>query len=167
MARRGQCWNLPIPVRITGRPGLHIEQLLDLLDRGIREVAPAFLVLHLGANDIGRLDLKQWICELTIAIYYIRARWPDTFLVWSDMLPRSHWRNGSSAKGAENARKRNQRRARHLIYQEGGAVIHHPLIQANVNLLQSDGVHLTDCGQAVFQDDLEAGLLSIMGNLSS
>ena len=33
MARRGQCWNLPIPVRITGRPGLHIEQLRDLLDR--------------------------------------------------------------------------------------------------------------------------------------
>jgi hypothetical protein len=165
MARQRLSWNLPIPVEMKGRPGLRINQLRGLLHRHIQEWnQPAFMVIHMGANDIGSLSTKQWIEELDVCVLYLRARYPATQLIWSDMIPRLSWRHCVSVKGAENARKRNQRRARALFWSEGGKVISHPKISTGPDLL-SDGVHLSEVGQGKFHTDLQDGLQEIIGNL--
>ncbi|KAL8566662.1 hypothetical protein ACOMHN_055599 [Nucella lapillus] len=165
MQRKKLSWNLPLPVRLLGKPGLQLSQLRASLDEAINQTPPAYLVLHTGTNDIGRLNLKEWILELTTGVLYIRARWPNTHVIWSDMLPRLAWKYNMAQPGAENARKRNQRRARALAYQESGSVIHHPHILPNYDCLLQDGVYLSDLGQDIFHSDLVEGLLGIVGDI--
>ena len=114
-----EVFHLPLPVTFIGKSGLRIAQLRPLLDQEMSP-PPALLVLHLGSNDIGRLNSWQWIHELEVNITYLRARYPATKLIWSDMLPRATWWYGNSPEGAEKARRRNQRRARLLVSSEQG-----------------------------------------------
>ena len=123
---------------------------------------PAHLILHLGANDVTQLTSWQWYNELEIAILYLRVRYPHTRIVWSDMLPRKAWRHASSIVGPEKARKRNQRRARALVCEQGGYIIKHPRIGADDTCLIDDGVHLTNVGQERFRNDLEQGIMEIL-----
>lgn len=159
-------WQLPIPVELFGKPGLRLSELRTLLDVWIRDVTPVVLVVHAGANDIGALNTLEWFRELEVVVLYLRARWPATRLVWSDMLPRTSWRFCTSRTGAENSRRRSQRRARYLFFQEGGAVIRHPSIRGTPTHLATDGVHLNRAGQINFLRSLEGGLLGIVGNLT-
>jgi lysophospholipase L1-like esterase len=164
--RRDLVWQLPIPVELRGRPGLRLRQLRPLLEATIVHTVPAYLVLHLGANDIGDLRTKEWIKELEIAILFIRAKWPGTIIIWSDMLPRQQWRYCRSVSGAENARKRNQRRAHGLVQEEGGVAIKHEALEADPDLAP-DGVHLSDEGQQKLFDSLQQGLQTIVGDLTN
>ena len=81
-----EVFHLPLPVTFIGKSGLRIAQLRPLLDQEMSP-PPALLVLHLGANDIGRLNSWQWIQELEASVTNLQARYPATKLIWSDMLP--------------------------------------------------------------------------------
>ncbi|KAL8620898.1 hypothetical protein ACOMHN_025031 [Nucella lapillus] len=152
MQHKKLSWNLPLTVRLLGKPGLQLSQLRASLDEAIKQTPPAYLVLHTGTNDIGRLNLREWIRELTTGVLYIRARWPNTHVIWSDMLPRLTWKYSTAQPGAENARKQNQRRARALAYQEHGILNceawnnsfwqlvghHHPGVWTTIECLRMD-----------------------------
>ena len=159
-----EVFQLPLPVTFISKAGLRIAQLRPLLDQAMSP-PPELLVLHLGANDIGRLNSWQWFQELEVSITYLRARYPATTLIWSDMLPRATWRYGNGPEGAEKARRRNQRRARLLVSREQGAIIRHPLIKADAQCLLGDGVHLTDFGLEHFRVSLEDGLMMFLSQI--
>ena len=134
---------VPLPVRMIGESGLHLNAIRRLVDREVGPRQPAIIVLHVGANVIGLPNEFEWIRERDRVVSYLRVRFPRANLGWSDMLPRLYWRHCFSSLGAENARRRNQRRARGIVRQAGGSVIPHLRILPSSNHL-SDGVHLSE-----------------------
>ena len=145
---------VPVPphVKLVGQSGLRLNQTKHLIDQYLKQDGYGDIVLHVGANDVGCLNEYDWIMELEEHIMYIKLRYPDYRVFWSDMTPRKSYRYGSK-KVMEIKRKRSQRRARRLFFREGNGVIHHPVLQRNDSLIHSDGVHFTELGQSVFWHD--------------
>ena len=135
--------------------------LRNLLDKEARGPPPAYIVLHLGANDIATMSSYKWRTELEVVVMYLRVRYPTSTLVWSDMITRRNWRNEPVRAKAEEKRARNQLRARAVVRKEGGASIRHNAIKCEH--LARDGVHLSQAGQDIFRRDLEDGIIRIMG----
>ncbi|CAG2217183.1 unnamed protein product [Mytilus edulis] len=52
------------------------------------EDPPKFLVVHVGANDLGNIKTKDLREKLIQAMTFISKDLPDTKIVWSQMLPR-------------------------------------------------------------------------------
>lgn len=157
----GRNLQVPLPTTLAGQPGLRLTGLRPLLESAISGRPPQYIILHVGANDIGYRKSCEWITELRAAIYYMRAKYRFSTIVWSDMLPRRVWRY-SHPIAAEKARRRYQRRARGLVQEEGGAVIKHPMLESNLNYLAPDGVHLSAVGIEQFVQDLESGLVDLI-----
>ena len=161
-ASGGAC-GVPFDLTIEGIPGLGLSGLQPLLDSNLRQDGQGFVVIHVGANDIGKKNWSEdkWQKELKCILAYIGAMYPKYKPVWSDMLPRNKWRHGPSdvkdkkkkMKIQENCRKRLQRRARQIFGEHCGTIVHHPSLQYNYDLLDIDGVHLTQQGQADFWGD--------------
>ena len=135
--------------------------LRSLIDQEATRPSPAYIVPHVGANNIVELSSYSWKAELEVAVAYLRLIHPQSRLVWSDMLPRQEWRGTPYQEAAEKARIRCQQRARAIIRREGGAVIHHADL-AKGQHLSADNVHLTEKGQQIFRRELEEGILLIM-----
>ena len=151
-----------MPVLLAGQPGLGFPQARAKLLRVIGDTPPRYLVLHVGANDIARVDQKQWLQELDELVCFIRAYWPAATLVWSDMLPRVAWRYARSQQGAENSRRRLNRKARCRILEENGKIIYHPDI--NEDCLLPDGVHLNQRGNEILKLSFDQQLTNIILN---
>ena len=145
--------HLPLPTRMKGVSGLTLGGTRNILDTTLKPKGKGFLLLHVGANDIGSMSSYNWLRELESLVYYARARYPDYKLLWSDMLPRRRWRYGCKYQ-AETKRRRLQRRARKLFLREEGGVIRHPLLTKDDELISSDGVHLGLIGQEVLIQDV-------------
>lgn len=76
----------------SGLKFLHLKSKLHLL-REI-EAAPDFLVMHAGDNDIGlkRIPLNELIEIVCDHVEIIKQRFPNSVLVWSQILPCKTWR---------------------------------------------------------------------------
>ena len=146
----------PQRTRFVGKPGLTFGGLKELLDAALSLEGTGRVILHVGANDIGRLDDYSWFKELEAAFFYLKVRYPGYSAFWSDMLPRANWRYRSHYL-CEKKRRRLWRRARGLFYTEGEGVIRHPeLCSANYwDLISNDGVHLSDIGNQAFWNDFQ------------
>ena len=138
-----------MPVRFYGVPGLRLSSARRLVDSSLHIKGKGYVILHLGANDIGAISDQDWLLELETLLYYIRARYEGYTPLWSDMLPRKQWRY-LAKKDAEERRRRLQRRARKLFFTEGGNVVRHPLLTQNDDLVSEDNVHLGLTGQEIF-----------------
>jgi len=163
MDRRSQGLQLPLAVRLAGQAGLSFSQARNHIINAIGDTRPSYIVLHIGANDIGRVDQKMWLLELDELVCFLRAYCPKTTLIWSDMLPRTAWRYAHSLQGAENSRIRLNRKARARIFEESGMAIRYSNI--DYSCLLSDGVHLTDRGNELFKANLEEQLVRIVYGL--
>ena len=149
---------VPLPVRLIGLSGMKLQDVRNVVDQFVSvDHVPSCIVLHVGANDIGMLNMFTWLSELDCVLSYLNARFPHSILVWSEMLPRFYYRHAFSVRAAEKSRIRNQRRARYLISQVGGCVIPHTRILRHSSFL-TDGVHLTKKGMTIFIEDLENGI---------
>ena len=155
MRRVGRDLYLPRQARIRGISGLTLGGTRGALDSTLTPEGKGHLILHVGANDIHNLTSSDWLKELEALVFYIRARYPNYTLLWSDMLPRRAWR-GLTKRQAERRRRRLQRRARRLFLKEGGGVIRHPLLTRDDYFISCDGVHLGLMGQEIFIRDFYA-----------
>lgn len=71
------------------------------------EEAPYMLVIHYGGNDIGKIlksvelraTIKRILDKLVVLL-------PNTILVWSQILPRLHWRGEINHQALEKVRVR-------------------------------------------------------------
>ena len=52
----GTLLRVPLPVTFAGRPGLHLAGVRTLKDQSLNGCPPAYLVLHIEANDMGLLN---------------------------------------------------------------------------------------------------------------
>jgi lysophospholipase L1-like esterase len=144
-----------------GYGGMNLLDLVPKLKtlKKVNYESPDFLVVHCGANDIGRTPLLSLIKLLQSTVLEIQQLFPDVRLVWSSLLPRFNWRYSNNIQAMESARTRINREAIKFITSRGGAFIKHPQLEAKpVHLYHSDGVHLSQLGNEIFLNNLQGAI---------
>ena len=115
-------------------------------------------------NDLGLLKGKALIIQAQADIEHIWKCWPDTWIVWSNMLPRRNWREGRDVTGLNRAVKKVNRELRLFLQYRQGWVIPHPdIVISRPELYRADGIHLSDVGSDIFLRVLQVGLLPWVG----
>lgn len=153
-----------VHIRWIGKRGMLWDELSATVSRTLKDFSPpAFLLIHLGANDLGRTKLKVLMEDMEREILRLRLLLPDTKIIWSDLLMRRFWCHAKSGKAMEKARKRVNLAIGGFIKKEGHFVIQHPNIRSSeTNLYRFDGVHLSDLGCDVYLNNIQGGLESIL-----
>lgn len=148
-----------------GRGGLK----LDKLKRHIRllmtlDSFPSYIVIHIAGNDIGETRFGFLVYKLKRLISCINLMLPNTMLIWSQILPRLHWRFSNNGTSMERLRRRlNSTIGAHMI-KRGGGYIRYPDIKLSSQFVLPDSVHLTSLGNEIFLKNLQCGLEQIMSN---
>lgn len=62
------------------------------------ESPPDILIIHCGANDIGKIPLLQLRSYMQSTLEMLKQMLPKTTIGWSNMLPRMSWRFSSDSK---------------------------------------------------------------------
>ena len=123
---------------------------------------PNFIILHVGGNDIGNINLKRIRTLVKEFFSYITSVMVDTKVIWSEVLPRK-W---VQPKQMEKCRKRLNTFAIQQIKQHGGFYLRHLYLQPFGRfgnwLYATDGIHLSSIGNDLFVDGIKQGLLSFL-----
>ena len=83
----------------------------------------------------------------------------NIFFVWSDIVARHHYKGVRSQKGVELKHKSINKTACCLFLANEGRVIRHDNIHwSDVSLLRGDNVHLKNCGNCIFTNNLRRAL---------
>lgn len=126
-----------------GKGGMLTSQLCDRIKTmSIYDDPPDFLIVHVGANDLGNMSVGDSRNKLqntlrVISRYYV----PGTKIIWSQMLPRFKWRYSSNLKAMETGRYGVNNGVASYVPSHGGYYIRYPEIVINQNLFQDDGGH--------------------------
>lgn len=134
------------------------KQRLELLSQV--GPSPNYILLHVGANDLGSRSLVSLKTIVTELIEFIARTFPGVKIIWSEMLPRSKWRYSLNSKAMNKARKRlNSFTATKVLAARGHYLVHSDLHDHRVTeLFDPDGVHLSSLGNHLFLTNLAAGI---------
>lgn len=127
---------------------------------------PDVLLLHLGANDIGVVPMKELRTQMKADLHYIHSLLPACQVIWSAMLPRQQWRPNVPVANLERCRQEVDRAVGRCVYWLGGAIIKHAQIDKSTPGIYdpTDGVHLTFLGNDLFLTEIQSGLEQIVFN---
>ncbi|XP_062597917.1 uncharacterized protein LOC134259341 [Saccostrea cucullata] len=153
-----------------GIRGMVWEQLYPTIEFLLaRNKKPKIIIIHCGGNNIGQahntLRGLQKYCKSTLA--NIANLLPQTFIIWSHILPRNNWINCLANTEGQNCRRRiNSACATFVLnkFQGRGASVSYPDIRAQCKeLFRKDGVHLSDLGNSIFINTLRNALDHFIG----
>lgn len=120
---------------------------------------PDVLVIHAGGNDLGVRTVRDLIEDVKADLLHLHTTYPNTLLLWSDIVARTSWRNARSVVRINKARIRVNKVVGRFLVQQGGMVIRHRELKINVGLyLRRDGAHLTDVGTDLWTMGLQEGI---------
>jgi hypothetical protein len=57
------------------------------------EDTPDVIVLHVAGNDLGAYEIGDLRYFLRAQLRHIKRNYPNTKLIWSQILPRTNWRH--------------------------------------------------------------------------
>lgn len=144
--------------------GMRSHQLIRKVRTLLKyEEAPYMLVIHCGGNDIGqilksvelRATIKRILDKLVVLL-------PNTILVWSQILPRLHWRGEIDHQALEKVRVRINSHIATYLTKIGGKYIRYPELDIEDPTLYKDAVHLNHLGKDLFINRLQQGLQSFL-----
>ncbi|XP_062607804.1 uncharacterized protein LOC134269616 [Saccostrea cucullata] len=153
-----------------GIRGMVWEQLYPTIEFLLaRNKKPKIIIIHCGGNNIGQahntLRGLQKYYKSTLA--NIANLLPQTFIIWSHILPRNNWINCLANTEGQNCRRRiNSACATFVLnkFQGRGASVSYPDIRAQCKeLFRKDGVHLSDLGNSIFINILRNALDHFIG----
>ncbi|XP_045199650.2 uncharacterized protein LOC123553949 [Mercenaria mercenaria] len=165
--------------KATGKPNLGIPNISiawwavrGLRWRGFRHAVetqvilsspPSIIYINLGGNDL----VYENTCELRriieIEINYLREAFPDTTIVWVDILQRQNWQGAfGGKKPIEKKRKRLNRIARKIVTESGRSDVISPDIDAETAFFRNDGVHLNLVGLEFYIDYLRDSIRKLI-----
>jgi len=143
----------PNTCQVVGQPGLRLNRVRKLAINNLKgRLPPVYIILHVGANDVGAIHAKEWEDTSYEVLTFLRAMFPPSLLIYSLMLPRSSWRY-LPPRAAHYARKRYNRRAKAMFERELCLTVDHPSLESHQHLAP-DGVHLSATGMDIFTQGL-------------
>ncbi|OWF44999.1 hypothetical protein KP79_PYT07809 [Mizuhopecten yessoensis] len=99
------------------------------------------------------------LCRLAKSTFiWVKEQFPDSLIIWSQILHRLHYRYSANTKAIERARPKLNGICAKAVLGFGGAYIKHPNIKAKYPELFYDGIHLSETGNDIFINGLQGGL---------
>ena len=113
---------------MVGHPGLSFTQV-DGICRALKNYGgnnhPRYLVVHAGGNDFGWLNARALRQLMMKTMSNLMSLFPNTCIVWSNILPRLQWWYSENIEAMENIRSRTNRALiKHMILNGGNAIKH-------------------------------------------
>ena len=155
-AERLGCLDLGLQATVSwwGKRGLNLRACSHLL-RNIahqQPAAPSILLIHVGSNDVGMVNKKHLMEMILNLIHTVHSLFPQTTLIWSDIIPRVYYA-GVSKRGqckVDKTRRAANKYARSQTVRRRGHAVQHPDIRYTSQLLfRKDGIHLSDAGNSI------------------
>ena len=161
--------NLDAEIQWHGIGGLTVNGMGQYIDSLIaRQGRPDILIIHCGGNDIGTVSIRKLRVKFNMFIKYLFDVFPDTLIVWSQILPRLYWRHMLSSIAAEQTRQRLNNYVSARVLQQGGAFIKYPELQKySCKLYEVDGVHLSRVGYGIFISTIQGALYLFINSLQN
>lgn len=120
---------------------------------------PTVIILHLGGNDLAQMSIIKLKRKMQCEISYLREAFPDSTLIWVDILPRRVWRGALEIKAIEEKRIRVNRLGRQIVRSSGKSDVVSTDIDKETNFFREDGVHLNNVGLEFYLDYLKDAIL--------
>ena len=144
-----------VPVWI-GIGGAVVEVVRQaFLDSIITRTPPDYVVLHAGGNDLAVRHsgpLRHRLCELLLEIQH---HLPHATIVWSNILPRRHYKHAINDSKVDSARGAVNRYVTKFASNHGICTIKHSAVTRwDSEDFLADGVHLSDWGNLKFKTEL-------------
>ena len=139
-----------------GSRGMHWNELRPKVQREmLNRPPPVMLVTHVGGNDLANIRQAKMMKRITKDIKYIHLVFPSSYLVWSDILPRSKWLGlrptGKNISKMDIKSRRINRHGCQIVHQyDLGRSISHELDVDVPGFFKNDGTHLTVVGNSIF-----------------
>ncbi|XP_045188224.2 uncharacterized protein LOC123546100 [Mercenaria mercenaria] len=126
---------------------------------------PKAIVLHLGGNDLRTWSLYKLRRVINKEIKYLYECFPDTIVIWYDILQRRNW-GGCYKENVAMEKKRRRvnyfgRKA--VTARSQGRTLETQIDFATAGFYRGDGIHLSEVGLEMFLDSLRDGLINYMG----
>lgn len=140
----------------TAIPGLKLENVKQQLMQFYSEETkqPQAILIHAGGNDIGFKNYFDIRVILQDTLNYIQYNFPNTKIIWSDILYRFEYRNNSlNLCSLEKLRLDLNKKARSFC-REKNNVIRHQNIYSTYPELYFDKVHLNATGNAILAKNI-------------
>lgn len=116
---------------------------------------PDVLIIHLGGNDIGKLRTLDIVFQIRDDLLRIKLSFPDTVIIFSEVIQRLSWCSLPSLRPLEKVRRRINRAVSKLLSAVGIFSFRHTELEGLiVGLYRSDGVHLSEVGLDIFNANL-------------
>lgn len=142
-----------------GKSGMRLSQLERQIDTILSfEEAPSILIIHVAANDIGLIRSGYLQLLIKRRLSWLFENFPDTLIVWSQMLPRSNWRYSENRQAMEKVRNRLNSTVSKFVITHGGCVIRYPDIKASPTFMKDDGVHLKWIGNEILLNTIQGAI---------
>jgi lysophospholipase L1-like esterase len=143
-----------------GKGGMKWNQVYPQVQTLLKiEGPPDYLMIHCGGNDIGqgvkcvvlRNQIKKGISKLLDLL-------PNTIIIWSQILPRLHWRGELDHAAVDRARLRLNSCIATFILKFGGKYVSYPELKTPCPELFKDSVHLNSLGNCLFLHRIQEAL---------
>ena len=143
--------------------GLTWSRLREVIQVNVTlNVPPRIIFIHLGGNDIVDLKTTAIINAIEREVSYLRAAFPQTTIVWVDILDRLSWGLHSySPKQLKKKLKRINDFGRQQVRQERHQVLTMDITPETKGFYYVDGVHLSDVGLEMYLDFIRDTILEL------
>ena len=119
--------------------------------------APQILVMHAGANDLGKFGTWDLLCEMKRDLNLIKLMFPSAVLAFSEMIPRLLWSPLSGLFYLDKIRRRLNRTMHSFLTTAGGVSFRHSELEGFIpGLFRKDKVHLSPIGLDIFNMGLQS-----------
>lgn len=119
-------------------------------DQVSRRGPPGVLVLHAGGNDLGRVPSRALVSMMLADIRSFCSEFSSMVVIWSEIVPRFHWRYARDQKSMDRTRIKINRSISKAVVALGGLSIRHADVERERQFFRRDGVHLNSLGLDLF-----------------
>lgn len=107
------CWQ--------GRSGLIASKIKEQINIMARyEDPPNIIIIHIGGYDMGHIRLGYLQLMLRRLFDWLWVKYPESFIVWSQIIPRINWRYSDNVEAMDRTRRRiNSTDAKYVVCKGG------------------------------------------------
>lgn len=128
--------------------------------------SPAMIIVHCGGNDVVTTQIPKMRRIVSRDLKYLCQNFPDTLIVWSDILPRLTWKfamPNCNMKALDRKRTRFNLLGHQAVNRyQNGRILKHDITTDTPGLFRPDGCHLSNVGIALFCNSIQGGIECFM-----
>lgn len=154
--------SLGLRVQWHGHRGMVWDDLPSKLQWVGLHRMPKIIIIHLGGNDVVCTLMQKMKRIMRRDFEYLFKNFPNTIIVWSEILPRLCWRfsrTGSDLNALDKKRKRFNMLGRQMLKDnQKGRILKNDITSDCPGLFRRDGCHLSDVGTDLFCNSLQGAI---------